>query len=194
MSDLGLIRRGFRDRIARARRIVARATAWPFAVRLTIFAAAVVAQGFAYPPTAALGAPALLIVGLAALPALWPRSAAVTVFWLITVTGWVLATALYGSQTTLTRLVGLSACLYVVHSGAALAAVLPYDAVVEPVVVVRWGVRAVAVVAVAVGLSVAALYAVSAWSDRTYLVATIVGLVPVIAVVWLIAVIARRRP
>jgi hypothetical protein len=181
------------DRIARLKRIIARATAWPFAVRLTVFAAAMLAQGFAYPARTLLGGPLVAMVLLAALPALWPRTAAVSTFWLITVTGWIFATTLLDGVTTLTRLVGLSVCLYVVHTGAALAAVLPYDAVVDPVVVARWLLRAAVIVAGSLGLSVAALFAVSDLSNRTYLVATLLGLVPAVAVVWLLAVVSRRR-
>lgn len=190
----GLIVRGFRDRIDRTRRIYERATAWPFGVRLVVFAAAMVAQGFAYPPETALGSPALLIVLLALLPALWPRSAAVTVYWLTTVAGWVAVTTLYDSQVTLARLVGLSVALYVVHSGAALAAVLPYDAVVDRLVILRWLVRGALVIVVSVALSVGGLYGVSGWPAEYYLAATIVGLLPVIGLVWLIAWVARRRP
>lgn len=190
----GLFVRGFQDRIARTRRIFARATAWPFGVRLVVFAAAMIAQGFAYPPQAMLGAPVLFIAGLGVLPALWPRSTWVTVFWLITVTGWVAATMLYDSQVTLLRLIGLSVALYVVHSGAALAAVLPYDAVVDSVVILRWLMRATLVIIVSVGLSVGGLYVVSSWPAEYYLAATILGLLPVIGVVWLIAFVARRRP
>jgi hypothetical protein len=193
-DDVRLIGRGLRDRVTRSRRIFARATAWPLGVRLVVFAAALVAQGFAYPPGGVLDEAALVMVLLAALPAVWPRSAMVTVFWLVTVTGWILATTLYGSQTTLPRLIGLSVALYVVHSGAALAAVLPYDAVVDQAVVVRWAVRAAVVVVISVGLSLAGLYMVSTWPARTYLAATLVGLVPVVVLVWLIAVVARRRP
>jgi hypothetical protein len=190
----GLFVRGFQDRISRARRIFERATAWPFGVRLVVFAAAMVAQGFAYPPETALGSPALLIVMLALLPAVWPRSAAVTVYWLVTVAGWVASTMLYDSQVTLPRLVGLSVALYVVHSGAALAAVLPYDAVVDRVVILRWLMRGVLVIVVSVGLSVAGLYVVSGWPAEYYLAATILGLLPVVGLTWLIAWVARRRP
>lgn len=191
---MSLFLQGFQDRIARTRRIFARATAWPFGVRLVVFAAAMIAQGCAYPPKAMLGAPTLMIIVLAVLPALWPRTAWVTVFWLVTVTGWVAATMLYDSQITLPRLIGLSVALYVVHSGSALAAVLPYDAVVDQVVIVRWLMRAALVIIVSMGLSVGGLYVVSSWPPKYYLAATILGLLPVVGVVWLIAFVARRRP
>jgi hypothetical protein len=192
-TEIQLIRRGFRDRIDRAKRIFARATAWPLAVRLTVFVAAMAAQGFAYPSSVLFGTPVAALLALAALPAAWPRTAAVTVFWLVTATGWILSTTLYGTTATLTRLVGLAVALYAVHTGAALAAVLPYDAVVEAVVVARWLLRAGTIAAVGVGGVVAGMYAVSDLSTRTYLAATLLGVVPVVGLVWLLANEYRRR-
>jgi hypothetical protein len=193
MSELGLIRQSFRDRIDRAKRIAARATAWPLAVRLTVFGAAFLAQGFTYPTSLLLDPPVIAFLFLAVLPAAWPRTAAVTVFWLITVTGWILSTTVYGGTATLTRLVGLAVALYVVHTGAAFAAVLPYDAVVEPVVVARWMLRAATIIAVGVGGAVAGMYAIVDLSTRTYLAATLAGFIPVVALVWLLATQFRRR-
>jgi hypothetical protein len=193
VSDAGLIVRGLRDRITRARRIFARATAWPFAVRLGVFAAAITAQGFAYPPEGFLGAGAVGMLALAGLPAVWPRSAAVSVFWLVTAAGWVFSSTVFDSVATLPRLVGVAVSLYVVHSGAALAAALPYDAVVDGVVVARWALRAFAVTVVAVGVSVAGMFAVTGLADRTYLAATLVGLLPAVGLVWLLVVVSRRR-
>jgi hypothetical protein len=192
-TELTLIRRSFRDRIDRAKRIFARATALPFAVRLIVFVAAMAAQGFAYPSSVLLSLSAVGLVLLAALPAAWPRTTAVTVFWLVTVTGWVLSTTLYGTTATLTRLVGLAVALYLVHTGAALAAVLPYDALVEAVVVARWLLRAGAITAVGVGAAVGGMHAVADLSSRTYLAATLAGLIPVVALFWLLAAQSRRR-
>jgi hypothetical protein len=193
MSEIGLIRRSFRDRIGRAKRIFARATAWPLAVRLTVFAAAMLAQGFAYPSTLLFSPPLLVLLLLAALPAAWPRTTAVSLFWLLTAFGWILSTTLYGTTATLTRLVGLAIALYVVHTGSALAAVLPYDAVVEPVVIARWLLRAGAVAGVGIGAGVAGLYAVEGISENTYVAATVLGLIPVVGLVWLLAIQLRRR-
>jgi hypothetical protein len=193
-TEIALIRRGFRDRIDRAKRIFARATAWPLAVRLTVFGGAMFAQGFAYPSSVLLGTSVVALLMLAVLPAAWPRTAAVTIFWLVTATGWLLSTTLYGTTATLTRLVGVAIALYVVHTGAALAAVLPYDAVVEAVVVARWLLRAGAIAAVGIGGAVGGMYAVADLSNRTYLAATLAGVIPVVALVWLLAWTSGRRP
>jgi hypothetical protein len=193
MTERGFLRRAFVDRVGRVRRIFARATGWPFAVRLTVFAAAMLAQAFAYPTRSVLGGPVVAMLLLAALPALWPRSAAVSTFWLITVAGWILSTTFFDGTTTLTRLIGLSACLYLVHTTAALAAALPYDAVVDPVVVARWFLRVAMTLVISLGLAVTALYAVSDLSNRTYLAATLIGLVPAVTLVWVLAWTTRRR-
>jgi hypothetical protein len=80
-----------------------------------------------------------------------------------------------------------------VHTGAALAAVLPYDAVVEAVVVARWLLRAGTIVVVGVGGAVAGMFAVADLATETYLAATLAGLIPVAALVWYLAARLRAR-
>jgi hypothetical protein len=109
------------------------------------------------------------------------------VFWLLTVLGWVLSTTLYGTTATLTRLVGLASRCTWCTPGAALAAVLPYDAVVETVVIARWLLRG-RVAGVAIGAGVAGLYAVGA---RSTTCGDVLGLIPC-RLVWLLAVQLRR--
>jgi hypothetical protein len=134
-----------------------------------------------------------VLVALALLPALWPRTAAVTTFWLFTIVGWIAATTLYGTVATLPRLAGLAVSLYLVHSAAALAAALPYDAVVDPVVVVRWLLRAAGVLVVSVGGTIAAMLYVGQLTPRSYLAATLIGLALTVATAWMIAIAARIR-
>src|SRR5207244_934054 len=126
-------------------------------IRLGVYAVAALAQVLAYPPEIVLSGTAALLPVLAALPALFPRTAVVSVFWLLTVLGWLAATSVYGEPASVWRLAALTGALYLVHSGAALAAVVPYDAVVDPVVVAHWLVRAGLIVAVSAGFAYAAL-------------------------------------
>jgi hypothetical protein len=186
--EIVLIRRGFRDRLHRLRRIAARAAAGPMLVRLGVFAMAVLAQVLAYPSEIVWSGTVALLVALAALPALFPRTAAVTVFWLLTVLGWLAATSVYGEPATVWRLGALTGALYLVHSGASLAAVLPYDAVVDPVVVARWLVRAAVTVAGSAGLAYAALTWVAPLGEqRTFLAASVLGLVLMVVLAWYLA-------
>src|SRR5205814_6360279 len=71
------------------------------------------------------------LVLVAALPALFPRSMATTIVLFIAVTGWVLSGG-YGGALTVVRLILAAAPLCLLHTSAALAAVLPYDAAVSP--------------------------------------------------------------
>jgi hypothetical protein len=193
MPQVELMRRGASDRIARVRRVVTRATGWPMAIRFAIFLAALAAQAFAYPAQLLGGSPALVVVLLAALPAFFPRTLAVTVYYLVVVVGWVASTTFYYGVATLPRLIGMAAALYLVHSGAALAAVLPYDAVVSTTVVVRWGLRIGLSLVLSLGLSVAGLFETVRLGTRTYLAASVVGLLITIGVVWVLAAAAGRR-
>jgi hypothetical protein len=178
------IRRGFWDRVDRLRRILARTTPGPVLVRLGVYLIAVLAQALAYPAQLMWSRAVVVILVLAALPALFPRTPAVSAFWLLTALGWVVATTGYGEVASVWRLGALAGALYLVHTGAALAAVLPYDAVVEPVVVARWLVRASAMVALSVGVAYAALNWVAPLGEqRSFLVASVLGLALMVGLV-----------
>lgn len=192
--ELVEIRSGLTDRVRRARRVFARASRWPLAVRLGVYLAALTAEAFAYPPTLLFGVPTVFLLLFALLPALAPRSPAVTGFWLLTALAWLGTTTTYDGTATLPRLIGVAAGLYLVHSGAALAAVLPYDAVVSPSVPVRWMLRAILILAVSLGLAVYGVYQSLRLGEHSYLAATVIGLALTVALAWLLAaVIARRR-
>jgi hypothetical protein len=187
------IRRGVGNQILRLRRVVARATSWPLTVRLTVFLAALAAGAFTCPPELLAGPPAMFIMIAALLPALWPRSLMVTAFWLVTALAWLATTTLYAGSATLPRLIGVTVALYLLHTGAALAAVLPYDAVVSATVVVRWVLRAGLTLVPSVGLVVFGLFETVRLGTHTYLAATVVGLALTVCVAWLLASVAARR-
>jgi hypothetical protein len=73
------------------------------------------------------------------------------------------------------------------HSLAALAAVLPYDAVVSPGVISGWLLRAGATVAVSAIVSVVLLLLVKATLGPVYLVASLVGVLAAGALAYAIA-------
>jgi hypothetical protein len=194
IDELALIRRGFVDRLARLRRIAARATGWPLLVRAVVYVAALAAIALAFPASVLSGNGLPVLGVLAALPALWPRTFAVSGYCLLTVLGWVAATTAYGEPAGPWRLAAVAAGLYVVHSGAALAAVLPFDAVVEPGVLARWLLRAVPVVAISTLLAVVGVpFAAVPAERRGYLVASFVGLALMVALAGLLVYGWRRR-
>lgn len=199
-TDSGAARKLRRWDLGAARRLL-RTRPEPALVRLGVFAAGVVALlvGTAGPA----GAPGPLVAGLlvlAALPAVWPRGPWVTVVVLVAAAGWLAGTGLANlpdrtapADVPAGRLLVLAAALYLVHSLAALAATLPYDAVVVPDVLARWLLRALGVILVS-ALFAALLLAgltglVEASGGRAYLAVTLAGLA--VAVV-LVMVLARR--
>ncbi|HEV7964652.1 MAG TPA: hypothetical protein VGP57_19065 [Actinoplanes sp.] len=181
-------RNGVRDRLDSLRERAARVTPGTLLVRGGAFAFAAGALLVAFPgeilaaPGAAVG---LVICG--AVPALAPRTRLTTMVLLLAVVGWLAATTAYGEPVTLARLVALACLLYLVHTTTALAAVLPYDTIVAPAVLVRWLTRTVVVLALTAGFAVAAVLGVRAVGVHAYLVAAVAGVLLVAALAGLLA-------
>ena len=188
------MRGGLRDRVDQVRRMWARLSPGALLVRGTVFGCAAAALAVAFAPigsTSGFGAAALLVI-LAGLAALLPRTMVITIVIVAATIGWVLTGAVYGERVTLVRLAAEAGLLYLLHTSAALAAVVPYDAVVEPRVLLRWLVRALSVVGLTAVFAVAAAVAAQLTAGRTYLVATLAGLAAVAGLAALLA--AARRP
>jgi hypothetical protein len=173
--------------------MVRRATPVPLGVRCGVFLAGLVAVVLAYPVWVLLARPGFLLLFLPVLPAVRPRGRLPTVVVLVAVVGWLVATTVGGEAPALWRLLALSAALYLVHSLSALAAVLPYDAVVAPDVVARWVGRALAVLLGSAVLTILALSAAGRTGDRTALAAALVGLAVAAGLPGLLAWLWRRR-
>jgi hypothetical protein len=99
---------------------------------------------------------------------------------------------MYGEPVTLWRLVALAASLYLMHNAAALAAQLPYDAIVAGAVLLRWFGRAGLVLAGTAILAVYLLVIGEVLQGRSILIATLVGFGTAIAVTFLLARQLRR--
>ena len=189
-GELRLMRRGLDDRVARLQRMATRLTPGPLLVRLVVFACGAGALAVAYAPTVAgpLAVAVMVVVGL--LPALLPRSLHPTGVLFTSALGWLLTANAYAPQVNLARLAALSILLYLLHSSAALAAVLPYDTVVSPRVLVRWFARAGGVVVLSSAFAFGVAVLAQRVGGRTYLVASLAGLA---AAVGLGALLARAR-
>ncbi|GAB3139528.1 hypothetical protein GCM10027290_08860 [Micromonospora sonneratiae] len=136
--------------------------------------------------------PVLLIVAL--LPALTPRRAGATLALLTAVAGWVVSTSWYDEPIVLWRLLALATLLYLTHSLSALAALLPFDAVVSSEVVVRWVLRALGVTLASAVLGVLLIALAERGSgDRTFLAVALAGLAVAVATSALLAWLVRRR-
>jgi hypothetical protein len=180
----------FAGRAGRLRDVAERAAAGPLLVRLGIMVFAALSLTLTFPSEVLYNVAAIPPVGVVALlPAVFPRTRMVGLAVFACAFGWLVGTIFYGESVSVGRLVGLSSALYLMHSLAALAAVLPYDAVVSPGVLTGWLLRAVGVVAASALVSVALLALVKLTFGPVFLVASLVG---VLAAGALAYVITRR--
>jgi hypothetical protein len=194
MGQAQLVWSGVTSRIDRRIRLIKRTTPGPVLVRSAATAGALVALLVALPPSA-MEAPAIL--GLAVLAAagvgLFPRTRWTTLTVLLAIIAWVYSTLLDGDQLVLWRVVVLTAALYLSHTSAALAAVLPHDAIVSPGVLTRWALRTGAVLVVSLGIGLGALVVAQGMHVVSTLVAPIAGVAAVAAVTVMLAWLWRRR-
>jgi hypothetical protein len=187
MSEVG---REVLARLDRFREATGRITPGPLLVRGSVFAFTVCALLVALPTellTSPRAAAALVLVA-----AVFPRTWLTTPVLLAVVLAWLLATTTYAEPVTVVRLGTLSCLLYLVHTTTALAAVLPYDTVLAPAVLVRWLARTAGVLVLAVVFAVLAAAGVAAVDGRPFLVASIVGLLLTAALAGLLAALRRR--
>jgi hypothetical protein len=105
---------------------------------------------------------------------------------------WVVDTMLFLAQPSTGRLLGAATALYLLHNAAALAAVLPYDAIVDGQVLLRWAVRSALVLAAAGLLAVLLIQVLPGMRLTTPTVALVVGLCAVAAAVALLTRLGRR--
>ncbi|BCJ58529.1 hypothetical protein C1I93_18385 [Micromonospora endophytica] len=181
-------------RVRALRTTVSRITLTPLLIRLGIFLAALLGLLLAYPAELVAGqALGALVVG-ALLPALAPRWFWPTFVALVTVAGWLLATDGYDRPIALWRLLAVAVALYLTHTLAALAALLPYDAVVDPDLIVRWLTRTAGVLLATSVLAVLLLeLARIGGGGAGWQAVTVAGLLVACAVTALLAWLLRRR-
>ena len=183
------VQAGIAARVARMRRT----TPGPLLVRVGLFVLAQLGLLLAWPVTMWAGPAFGGFVALALLPALFPRSPLTTAYLLTALVGWLVSTTVLRAAPNFLVLVPLAAILYLVHTLAALAAVLPYDAVVAPGVLLRWVGRAGRVLLLTVALALFVVVVPAYLGGQTYLVASLLGLAVMAATVAYLARLVRRR-
>jgi hypothetical protein len=129
---------GLVKRIDRLVALARRTTTGPLLLRLAVAVAGLAAVTAGYGPSLFTSSAAVVLAIAAVLPGLFPRGAWTTVMICLAVIGYLTTTSSGDSPVTLVRLITLSAAIYVAHSGAAFAAILPYDAVVSPGMFLPW--------------------------------------------------------
>jgi hypothetical protein len=124
---------------------------------------------------------------LALLPALFPNSAAVTGVMLTVACGWMFGALGLGESVSVVGTFVTAAALYLLHSFAALAAALPYDAIVDTAVLLRWGARASLVLAGSAAVTAIVVTLAQSLAPTTSTVAILGGFGVVAGTVWLLA-------
>ncbi len=180
------------DRVAQVRRVTTRATVTPLLVRAGVFGSGLLAAVVAFPSQLAAGRLLGLLVLAALWPAVAPRGRAAAAVILLVMAGWVLDTTWYGRPVELWRVLAVASLTYLLHSLAALAAALPYDATVELGVVALWVGRAAGVVLASAVLTVIVLSAARVTAGGVYLAATLAGIAVAVAAAALLAYLFRR--
>jgi hypothetical protein len=165
----------------------------PLLVRGALYFAGLIAQVVAWPADVVFGRGALVFLVVAALPVISPRGRLVSLTILCGVAGWLTATTAWGEPLSPWRLVLLAASLYGVHTLAALAAVLPYDAIVSATVLTRWLLRAGLVVGLTVVVAMFTLLVPEYLGHGRYLLASLAGLALMIGLAGYLAALVRRR-
>lgn len=181
-----------RERLDRTRRVLGRATVLPFSVRAGIALVMVLAMSVAWPSEVAFGRLGVLLDLVALYPAVAPRGNGPTIAIIIAAAGWLLDTTWYGEPVTMWRVVSLAALAYLVHTLAALAAALPYDAIVQIGVLTGWLLRAAGVILIASVLIVITLGLATELTGRQFLAANLVGLGAASAATLLLTRLVRR--
>jgi hypothetical protein len=180
------------DRLDRARRVAGRATLVPVLVRCGIAVSLAMAMVVAWPAEIAGGRLLLPLVAVAVYPGLAPRGRGATVVILVVVAGWVVDTTWFDARVALWRVLAIGTLLYLGHTLTALAAVLPYDAVVNTDVVTTWLARAGGVVLISAVLTVIALGLAAELAGGAFVIATLAGLAGAVAATMLLARLLRR--
>ncbi|GAA4923401.1 hypothetical protein [Actinoplanes utahensis] len=184
----------FTGRVERWQTAARRATAVPFIIRCGILFIGLLALAVAW-PVEMLSSPRYMSVVAAAViwPAVAPQGKGGTAAALAVIAGWLIDTAGFGSPVTLWRVLALATLLYLAHTLTALAAVLPYDAVVNLDVPALWLGRALIVVLISAVVIVLALGLTADLGGDAFQIATLVGLAAATAVTILLARMTRRE-
>lgn len=138
----------------------------------------------------------LVIVGLicvALLPAILPGSWLVLVLEIAVVLGWIVQTTVLDTPVAWFPLAALATLLYLHHTAAAFAAVVPLDTQLPINVIGQWFTRAIPAIVGGIIVAVAAVILPSELSGSSTLIATLAGVALAVVIAGLLAWLLHRR-
>lgn len=189
-SPLRTVNRGL-DRLDEAYARARRTTAVPAMLRLLAAVSAFGAVLVALPAALTFGRLLVYLVPAALLLAvgvgLFPGSRWVSFVELVAIGGWVVAGVAFGDAASLVRIGALAALLYLTHTAAALAAVIPVECVVAPGVLRRWAGRQAVVLAATLALALGGLTLAQLIPATPSLVGVLVGALVAATLGWALA-------
>jgi hypothetical protein len=183
---------GLTARLERAQVRIQRATLVPLLVRVGIALSFVLATAVAFPAAIVTGRWMVPLFLIALWPAFAPRGRGTTAAILLVVAGWLADTSYNDNAVVLWRVLAIATLIYLGHTLAALAAVLPTDAAVNAEVPIGWLARAGAVILVSAVLTVVALGLTEELAGPAFVVATLVGLAAAVGATLLLVRLLRR--
>ena len=181
------------ERVRALRYAANRVSLTPLLVRVGIFVTVLVGFLVAYPAEMFTARSLLALTVVAVLPAVGPRRVWPTFAALVMVGGWLLAAAGFDRPVALWRLLAVAALLYLAHSLCALAALLPFDALVDPDLIARWLTRTGAVILASAVLGILLVWLGEAGGGRGFQTMTVVGLLVAVGLSALLGWLLRRR-
>jgi hypothetical protein len=193
VADLRAVGASIRNRVSEWVRQLRRTKPGPVLARLISGVSALAACVVVLPPVVLTSAKVLLVIPVALGVSLWPRTRWVTLVAVLCLGGWLVATLSEVVAPDPARVAVLAAALYLMHAGAALAAVLPHDCVVSPGVLLRWGLRVGSVVAVSLAIGISGMIGATQLTSARSVVGPIVGSIVVASLVGLLVWQVRLR-
>jgi hypothetical protein len=188
----GALRGGIDMRVERAATVIEQATAGPIVLRSALVMAALAGFAVTWPihdlRTTVLVLPVVLALGVG----LAPRSFVPTATIIAMVLGYLVNIA-DGAAPDAWRPIAAAGLIYVVHTGAAFASVLPFNTVATPGLYLPFVLRTATVIAITVIVGLAILAVPGVVGDHRLVSAAVVGMVAMVGVAGYVAYLGSRR-
>jgi hypothetical protein len=189
---LSAVRGGIDIRAERAATVLQQATAGPVVLRATLVVAALVGFAVTWPVhdllTTALVLPIVLALGVG----MAPRSFFPTATIIAIVLGYLFNLA-NGASPDAWRPITAAGLIYIVHTGAAFAAVLPFNTVATPGLYLPLVLRTAFVIAITVVIGFVILAVPRLVGDHRLVSAAVVGMLAMVGVAGYVAYLGSRR-